>query len=85
MVSLCEFSFVSGEPGNYGHYVAKRALQMATPEQSEALIKSIRANLAMLPNRRLWVKWENVPGAFRIICFSIVDRYAYDSYDHICL
>lgn len=44
----------------YGHYVVRRALQMATPEQSEALIKAVRANLEMLPSKRLWVKWENV-------------------------
>jgi len=45
---------------NYGHYVAKRALQMATPEQSRALSEAIKANLSMLPNRRLRVKWEKV-------------------------
>ncbi|CAE8585267.1 unnamed protein product [Polarella glacialis] len=45
---------------NYGHYVAKRALQLATPEQAQALTEAIRANLASLPNRRLRVKWEKV-------------------------
>lgn len=45
---------------NYGHYVAKRALQMATPEQSRALLEAIKANLSILPNRRLRVKWEKV-------------------------
>eukprot|EP00930_Biecheleria_cincta_P035636 TRINITY_DN24496_c0_g1_i1.p1 TRINITY_DN24496_c0_g1~~TRINITY_DN24496_c0_g1_i1.p1 ORF type:complete len:979 (+),score=209.52 TRINITY_DN24496_c0_g1_i1:114-3050(+) len=45
---------------NYGHYVAKRALQMATPEQSRALVEAIRANLSSLPNRRLRAKWEKV-------------------------
>eukprot|EP00931_Biecheleriopsis_adriatica_P039321 TRINITY_DN22489_c0_g1_i1.p1 TRINITY_DN22489_c0_g1~~TRINITY_DN22489_c0_g1_i1.p1 ORF type:complete len:983 (+),score=209.48 TRINITY_DN22489_c0_g1_i1:122-3070(+) len=45
---------------NYGHYVAKRALQLATPEQSQALLEAIRSNLASLPNRRLRVKWEKV-------------------------
>ncbi|CAJ1352014.1 unnamed protein product [Effrenium voratum] len=45
---------------NYGHYVVKRALQLATPEQSQALLEAIKTNLAMLPNRRLRVKWERV-------------------------
>jgi len=45
---------------NYGHYVAKRALQAATPEQSKALVEAIRANLSALPNRRLRAKWEKV-------------------------
>ena len=31
--------------GNYGHFVAKRALEMANPEQSEALIEVGRKNL----------------------------------------
>ena len=41
---------------NYGHFVARRALQMATPEQSRLLREAIKANLSMLPNRRLRVK-----------------------------
>jgi len=45
---------------NYGHYVAKRALQLATPEQSRALLQAIRTILPSLPNRRLRVKWEKV-------------------------
>jgi hypothetical protein len=45
---------------NYGHYVAKRALQLANPDQARALVEAIKANLPSLPNRRLRTKWEKV-------------------------
>lgn len=45
---------------NYGHYVAKRALQLASPDQARALVEAIKANLPSLPNRRLRTKWEKV-------------------------
>jgi hypothetical protein len=45
---------------NYGHYVVKRALQLAEPMQVHALLETINSNLAQLPNRRLRAKWEKV-------------------------
>lgn len=45
---------------NYGHYVVKRALQLAELTQVQALIDGISGNLAQLPNRRLRAKWEKV-------------------------
>lgn len=48
---------------NYGHYVVKRALQLAEPPQVQALLDTISTNLAQLPNRRLRAKWEKVMSA----------------------
>lgn len=48
---------------NYGHYVVKRALQLAEPPQARRLLDVIRSQLAQLPNKRLRVKWEKVIGA----------------------
>jgi len=45
---------------NYGHYVAKRALQLADPQQVRKLLDAIRENIQQLPNRRLRAKWEKV-------------------------
>ncbi|CAK9017834.1 unnamed protein product [Durusdinium trenchii] len=45
---------------NYGHYVVKRAMQMASGDQREALSEAIRAHLSVLGNRRLRLKWEKV-------------------------
>lgn len=45
---------------NYGHYVVKRALQLAEPSQVRSLLDAIRGNLGQLPNRRLRAKWEKV-------------------------
>lgn len=45
---------------NYGHYVVKRALQLADLVQVQALIDGVSTNLAQLPNRRLRAKWEKV-------------------------
>lgn len=45
---------------NYGHYVVKRALQLADPVQVRNLLDTINSNLAQLPNRRLRAKWEKV-------------------------
>lgn len=48
---------------NYGHYVVKRALQLAEPHQVQALVASVRGNIAQLPNKRLRATWEKVIGA----------------------
>jgi len=48
---------------NYGHYVVKRALELAEPHQVTLLMEAIRSNLGQLPNRRLRAKWEKVMGA----------------------
>lgn len=45
---------------NYGHYVVKRALQLADLGQVQALLQSIGNNLAQLPNRRMRARWEKV-------------------------
>jgi len=45
---------------NYGHYVVKRALQLADLPQVRLLLEAIRGNLSQLPNRRLRAKWEKV-------------------------
>merc|ERR1719261_1529959 len=45
---------------NYGHYVVKRALQLAEPGQVRALQEAIRGNLPSIPNRRLRSKREKV-------------------------
>jgi hypothetical protein len=45
---------------NYGHYVVKRALQLAEPRQVRDLIDTINSNLEQLQNRRLRAKWEKV-------------------------
>lgn len=45
---------------NYGHYVVKRALQLAEPAQVQALMEAIKGNLSQLPNRRLRATWEKV-------------------------
>uniref|UniRef100_A0A7S2CIK7 PUM-HD domain-containing protein n=1 Tax=Alexandrium andersonii TaxID=327968 RepID=A0A7S2CIK7_9DINO len=45
---------------NYGHYVVKRALQLADPRQVRSLLDAIRGNIEQLPNRRLRAKWEKV-------------------------
>mmetsp|Transcript_161245 Transcript_161245/g.297199 ORF Transcript_161245/g.297199 Transcript_161245/m.297199 type:complete len:1093 (+) Transcript_161245:123-3401(+) len=45
---------------NYGHYVVKRALQLAELVQVQALIDGVSTNLVQLPNRRLRAKWEKV-------------------------
>jgi len=44
----------------YGHYVAKRILDLAEPEQHAAFAKAISAGLAGLRNRRLRACWEYV-------------------------
>lgn len=48
---------------NYGHYVVKRALQLAEPQQVNLLLDAIRGNIGQLPNRRLRAKWEKVMSA----------------------
>lgn len=48
---------------NYGHYVVKRALQLAEPAQVRSLLEAIRGNIGQLPNRRLRAKWEKVMSA----------------------
>jgi hypothetical protein len=48
---------------NYGHFVVKRALQIAEPAQADALVQSIQSCIAQLPNRRLRTKWEKVINA----------------------
>jgi len=48
---------------NYGHYVVKRALQLAEPHQVRLLLDAIRGNINGLPNRRLRAKWEKVMSA----------------------
>jgi len=48
---------------NYGHYVVKRALQIAEPQQVRLLLEAIRGNIGQLPNRRLRAKWEKVMSA----------------------
>mmetsp|Transcript_113473 Transcript_113473/g.316014 ORF Transcript_113473/g.316014 Transcript_113473/m.316014 type:complete len:843 (-) Transcript_113473:723-3251(-) len=48
---------------NYGHYVVKRALQLAEPSQVRSLLDAIRGNVGQLPNRRLRAKWEKVLSA----------------------
>lgn len=45
---------------NYGHYVVRRALQLAEPPQVQLLLAAIRGNVGQLPNRRLRAKWEKV-------------------------
>merc|ERR1711972_241235 len=45
---------------NYGHYVVKRALQLAELPQVRMLLEAIRGNIGQLPNRRLRAKWEKV-------------------------
>lgn len=45
---------------NYGHYVARRALDLAEPQQSRLLQDAIRNSLVQIPNRRLRAKWEKV-------------------------
>jgi len=45
---------------NYGHYVVKRALQLADLPQVRLLLEAIRSNIGQLPNRRLRAKWEKV-------------------------
>lgn len=45
---------------NYGHYVVKRAFQLAEPAQVQALLEAIKCNLSQLPNRRLRATWEKV-------------------------
>merc|ERR1740121_3105657 len=45
---------------NYGHYVVKRALQLADLPQVRMLLEAIRGNIGQLPNRRLRAKWEKV-------------------------
>lgn len=48
---------------NYGHYVVKRALQLADPHQVRSLLDAIRGSIGQLPNRRLRAKWEKVMSA----------------------
>jgi hypothetical protein len=48
---------------NYGHYVVKRALQLAEPWQVRLLLDAIRGSMNQLPNRRLRAKWEKVMSA----------------------
>merc|ERR1712039_277856 len=48
---------------NYGHYVVKRALQLAELPQVRMLLEAIRGNIGQLPNRRLRAKWEKVMSA----------------------
>jgi len=45
---------------NYGHYVVKRALQLAELPQVSALLTVIRGKIAALVNRRLRGKWEKL-------------------------
>jgi len=45
---------------NYGHYVVKKALQLADPEQAVALTGAIRCSMAQLSTRRHRTKWEKV-------------------------
>lgn len=45
---------------NYGHYVARRALELAEPQQGQLLQDAIRNSLVQIPNRRLRAKWEKV-------------------------
>lgn len=45
---------------NYGHYVVRRALELAEPPQVHLLLAAIRGNVGQLPNRRLRAKWERV-------------------------
>mmetsp|Transcript_20924 Transcript_20924/g.52392 ORF Transcript_20924/g.52392 Transcript_20924/m.52392 type:complete len:886 (-) Transcript_20924:261-2918(-) len=45
---------------NYGHYVVKRALQLAELPQVRMLLEAIHGNIGQLPNRRLRAKWEKV-------------------------
>jgi hypothetical protein len=48
---------------NYGHFVMKRALQLADINQVGALLDTIGGALAQLSNRRLRAKWEKVMSA----------------------
>merc|ERR1719361_1634943 len=48
---------------NYGHYVVRRALQLAELPQVQLLLAAIRGNIGQLPNRRLRAKWEKVMSA----------------------
>jgi len=59
---------------NYGHYVVRRALQLAEPPQVRSLLAAIRGNVGQLPNRRLRAKWENVMsvGNERLVDDSVI-------------
>merc|ERR1712039_488371 len=45
---------------HYGHYVVKKALQLAEPQQVRSLLQAIKDNISGLANRRLRAKWEKV-------------------------
>lgn len=45
---------------NYGHFVVKRALQLAELSQVSALLRTFRGKIAQLFSRRLRGKWEKV-------------------------
>jgi len=64
---------------NYGHYVVKRALQLAEPPQARRLLDVIRSQLAQLPNKRLRVKWEKVIGASLDVPGSCVSHAVADA------
>lgn len=59
---------------NYGHYVVRRALQLAELPQVRLLLAAIRGNVGQLPNRRLRAKWEKVMsvGSERLVDDSVM-------------
>jgi hypothetical protein len=48
---------------SYGHYVVKRALQLAEPLQVRLLLRALQSSMGQLPSRRLRAKWEKVVAA----------------------
>jgi len=45
---------------NYGHFVVKRALQLAELPQVHLLLDAMRRSIEHMPNRRMRAKWEKV-------------------------